>query len=119
MHAKATSTAARAGYAASLALAYPARFIYRIAQALDGLAVIAAVQDHPEQALRIAGASAALRQVAGYRAPRHEHAELERALVVARHALGDTVAEAVWAAGEAMDLDQAVDEAVEPPDITC
>src|SRR6185437_13842565 len=34
--------AARAGYAASLALSRPARFVFRIAQSLDGLAILAA-----------------------------------------------------------------------------
>jgi hypothetical protein len=104
--------AARAGYAASLGLARPARFIFRIAESLDGLAVIAARQHQPERALRIAGGSAALRQVAGYQAQPYIYAELQRALASSRRVLGDAAAGAAWAAGQAMSLDQVVDEAL-------
>ncbi|MGI8915128.1 MAG: hypothetical protein ACR2JY_15305 [Chloroflexota bacterium] len=106
--------AARAGFAASLALTRPARFIFRIAQSLDGLAILAVRQSQFERALRLAGASAALRDTAGYQAPPFEGEELELALTGARQALGDVAAAAAWAAGQAMSLDQAVDEALEP-----
>jgi tetratricopeptide (TPR) repeat protein len=109
--------AARAGYAASLALAHPAHFIFRITESLDGLAVIAARQDQPERALRVASASAGLRHIAGYQARPHEQAELERSLATARRAVGQAAAAAAWAAGQAMSLEQAVDDAlVKPPD---
>jgi len=109
--------AARAGYAASLALSRPARFVFRIAQSLDGLAILAARQGQSERALRLAGASAALRETTGYQAPPAEREERDVAVVGARRGLGDVVAAAAWDAGRAMSLDQAVDEALEqsPP----
>jgi predicted ATPase len=47
----------------------PARFVFRMAASLNGLAVNAAAQDQMARALRLASVSAALRQCAGYRAP--------------------------------------------------
>jgi hypothetical protein len=111
-------TAARAGYAASLRLSRPARFIFRITTSLDGLAILAAGQGQMERALRVAGASAALRQRAGYQAPAPERSELEQAVEAARRTLGDAAAAAAWTAGQALTLDQAVDEALDEPDST-
>ena len=108
--------AARAGYAASLRLSRPARFIFRITTSLDGLAILAAGQGQMERALRVAGASAALRQHAGYQAPAPERSELEQAVEAARRTLGDAAAAAAWTAGQALTLDQAVDEALDEPD---
>jgi hypothetical protein len=105
--------AARAGYAASIALSRPARFLFRIAQSLDGLAILAARQGQPERALRLAGASATLRETAGYQAPPAEREERDVAVVAARRALGDVASAAAWDAGRAMSLDRAMDEALE------
>ncbi|MBV9355298.1 MAG: hypothetical protein JO023_07180 [Chloroflexi bacterium] len=107
---------ARAGFSASLALSRPARFIFRIATALDGLAILAARQGQPKRALRIAGACAALRQTAGYQGAPFVRAELEPALASARRAIGDAAAAAAWASGQAMSLDQAVDNALDQPE---
>jgi tetratricopeptide (TPR) repeat protein len=104
--------AARAGYAASIALTRPARFVFRATESLDGLAVIDAKQGHMDRALRVAGASAAFRQAAGYQPPPYVRAELERWLTSARRAVGATAAETAWVAGQAMSFDQAVDEAL-------
>jgi len=108
--------AARAGYVASLSITRPARFVFRIATSLNGLAVIAAAERQMARALRLAGAGAALRQRAGYLAPPHERLDLEQAVEAARSTLGDADAEANWAAGQSLTLDQAVDEALAETD---
>jgi predicted ATPase len=108
-------TAARAGYAASLRLSWPARFVIRIATSLNGLAVVAAAQGQMARALRLASASAALLQRAGYRLPPDGRLDLEQAVEAARRTLGAADAAEVWAAGQALTLDQAVYEALDEP----
>jgi non-specific serine/threonine protein kinase len=79
-----------------------------IAQCLDGLAMVSAGQRRPTQALRLAGASAGLSDMAMQPFYPIERPDLERALAPARDALGEGGAAAAWAEGQAMTLKQAV-----------
>jgi tetratricopeptide (TPR) repeat protein len=88
----------------------------RIAQSLDGLAIVAAGLGRARRALRLAGASAHLRQdVPEQPSPRHLE-ELKNGLSPARKALGEIAAAAIWAEGQAMTLDEAVAYALQQDD---
>ena len=71
------------------------------------MAWLAALQDQPERALRLAGAAAAARAALGAQALAADQARLEAALDPARAALGPAAA-AAFAAGQALDLAAAV-----------
>ena len=77
------------------------------ALALEGFAALAVEQREPRRALRLAGASEHRRAVARIPRTAAESAILERRLVRARAALGRD-ADAAYAAGRAMSLDEAV-----------
>jgi predicted ATPase/DNA-binding CsgD family transcriptional regulator/DNA-binding XRE family transcriptional regulator len=81
-------------------------------RALEGLAQLGAVQGAPRHALRLAGAAAALRD--SIRAPLApvERSRLERRLASARRTLGERAAQAAWAEGRALPLQQVVDLAL-------
>ncbi|HEY3079372.1 MAG TPA: tetratricopeptide repeat protein [Chloroflexota bacterium] len=80
----------------------------RVSWSLAGFAFLAAAQGQPRRALRLAGAAAALRRAPGFRVPPSSVVRLERKLGPIRAELGQAAAEAVWAAGEAMSLEEAV-----------
>ena len=82
--------------------------IWAINFTLDGLAGLAAGQGQPEKALRLAGASEALRESAGIRLPPVWQARVERLLEPAREMLDETSCSVAWAEGRAMNLEQAV-----------
>lgn len=82
-----------------------------MAEAMEGLACVAAVLDRPDRALRLAGAAAMLRTRLGTALPLAGQAELERRLAPVRLALGDAAA-AAWAEGQRLNVAQAVDEAL-------
>ncbi len=85
---------------------------WRLPEVMDGLAMLAAAQGEPAPAVRLAGASAAMRR-AGYWYPTPEEQERsDRALSGSRQALGEAAAAAVWADGQALTLDEAFDLAV-------
>jgi DNA-binding CsgD family transcriptional regulator len=79
---------------------------------LEGMAGVAATQMQSEQAARLFGAVAVLRDA--IRAPRPPAflALRERHLVAARDRLGDEVFEAAWAEGRAMSPEQAIEYAL-------
>ncbi|RIK26780.1 MAG: hypothetical protein DCC55_39770 [Chloroflexi bacterium] len=60
------------------------------------------------RALKLAGAAAALRADMGFVLPPVERAHVDRLCTVARQALTADDADAAWAAGMAMTLDEAV-----------
>ena len=64
------------------------------------------------QAVRLAGAAAALRTAAGTPSPPPERRTLDRHLAAARAALGARAAGAVWAEGQALSSAQATAEAL-------
>jgi hypothetical protein len=79
---------------------------------LEGLAGVAAVQGQATRALRLAGASAALRAVAARPATASEQARLERWLQPAWTELGETAGASVWQEGGTMALEEAIRDAV-------
>ncbi len=98
---------ARDHYHASLHLTKDWAWIGRITESLDGLAMVAAGLGHPARAMRLAGASAHLREAAASRSSPAEQAELERALEPIRQT-GDPAMFAAWDEGQAMTVEQAV-----------
>jgi hypothetical protein len=75
------------------------------------LAGLAVAYGEPEQAARLFGAAAALREAIGVVLRPVVHADYERAEAVARTALGDTAFAAAREAGHALSLEQAIAEA--------
>jgi non-specific serine/threonine protein kinase len=78
-----------------------------IAESLDGFAMLAAAEQQPERALRLAGAAAALYAGAGLIVAPIRRAQTEARLEPARRALGPAAGEA-WEAGRSLPLADAV-----------
>jgi hypothetical protein len=106
----------REHYRASLGLTRDWVWMQRITGPLDGLAVMAAGQDQPEWALRLAAASARWREEAATEPSSIEQAELDRALVSVREVLGQAAAAAAWAVGQTMTLEEAIAYALKEDD---
>jgi ATP/maltotriose-dependent transcriptional regulator MalT len=90
-----------------------------VARSLEGCARLAATEGLAAQAVRLAGAAAALRVAAGSPLPTEEQLALDRHLAPARATLGGRAADAAWAAGRSWPAEQATAEALailEPPD---
>ena len=83
-----------------------------MARSLEGCARLAAAAGLAAQAVRFAGAAAALRKAAGTPSPPPERRTLDRHLAAARAALGARAAGAVWAEGQALSSAQATTEAL-------
>jgi non-specific serine/threonine protein kinase len=83
-----------------------------VANALDGVAAVAAVRGQPERAARLHGAAAALRERMGAAVAPWERPAYERDLAAARAALAPDAFDAAWAAGAAQPLEEAVAEAL-------
>ena len=81
-------------------------------EALEAMAAIAAHRDGGTRALRIAGAADALRETVNMRPFPADHALLERSLARLRPDVDDVAWAASWEAGQAMSLDETVDEAL-------
>lgn len=80
--------------------------------ALAGLGTAAALDEEPERAARLWGAAEALRTSIGCRPAPAARATYERAVALARAALGDDAFARAWAAGSALGTAQAVGEAL-------
>ena len=87
-----------------------------IARLLECFACSAASRLKPERALRLAGASAALRRMLGTPLPPAEQAKLERSLEPARQSLSNTGASAAWLEGWVMPMEKAIQVAIENDD---
>jgi ATP/maltotriose-dependent transcriptional regulator MalT len=85
-----------------------------IAFSLDGLATAAVLGGHADRALRLAGAAAALRRESGIALPSRAQGRLDAKLAPARAALGDLAAGKAFAAGHALRLEEAIEEALAP-----
>jgi non-specific serine/threonine protein kinase len=87
-----------------------------LADSFEGLAEVAAEEGQPVLAARLFGAAHWLGETIG--TPLHATARpaQERAVANARTALGEDAFAAAWAAGQAMELDDAVALALEPTD---
>jgi predicted ATPase/serine/threonine protein kinase len=83
-----------------------------VARVLECIAVSAVSQSRPEQALRLAGAAAALRQRVGAPLIPAEQASLERNLEPARKMLTNSAGLGAWSSGWEMSLEEAVQEAL-------
>ena len=81
---------------------------------LGYFARLAAAEDQPERALRLAGAAAALRQAAGTHPFRHDHELLEWRLDQVQRVLSAEAAAAASVEGQAMALEDALAYAVAP-----
>jgi predicted ATPase len=80
-----------------------------IARLLESFACSAAAQSEPERSLRLAGASAALRQSIGAPLAPAEQAKLEIDLEPARRALSTTMARTAWLEGWVMPVEKAIE----------
>jgi hypothetical protein len=83
-----------------------------IARVLECFAVSAAMQSRPQQALRLAGAAAALRQRIGAPLIPAEQSRLDRKLAPARNMLTNNADLQAWSSGWEMSMEQAVQEAL-------
>jgi tetratricopeptide (TPR) repeat protein len=83
-----------------------------ILHGLRGLAAIAAVQHQPLHAARLFGATEMLLNTTGLRLEPLEQLEHDRYIAVARAQIDEHTFAAAWAAGGALSLDQAIDEAL-------
>jgi non-specific serine/threonine protein kinase len=78
---------------------------------LEAAAALAAAEDEPIRALRLAGAANALREPIGAPLPPDWMSDLERQLAPARARLGESGAAVAWNAGRSLSIDRAVLEA--------
>ena len=76
-------------------------------------AALAAAEDRPERALRLAGAATALREPMGVPLPSDWRGDLDRYLAPARARLGAAAGE-IWTAGRSLAIDRAIVEACSP-----
>jgi predicted ATPase/serine/threonine protein kinase len=81
-----------------------------VARLLESFACSAAAQSEPDRSLRLAGASAALRQSIGAPLTPAEQAKLERGLDPARRALTTTMGRTVWLEGWVMPVENAIED---------
>jgi hypothetical protein len=102
---------ARAVLSEALALAWAKGPRVVVAVDLEEAAALAAAQGRAQRAARLYGAAAALRAAMGAPLPPYLRAAHDRTVAAVRAALGDAFA-AAWAAGEALPLEQAIDEAL-------
>jgi predicted ATPase/transcriptional regulator with XRE-family HTH domain len=83
------------------------------AYALEGIALIHAVQGQPEPAARLVGAAAALRAAIGAPLMEPDRRRYDPALAAVRTVLGEEAFAAAWAAGQTLSLEQAITEALQ------
>ena len=80
---------------------------------LEGFACVAAHQNNPERALRLAGAASSLRQTIGAALRPAEQAKLDATLKPAWQQGDSAVAKAAWVAGCRMRLEDAIQYALD------
>jgi predicted ATPase/Tfp pilus assembly protein PilF len=80
---------------------------------MDNLAAMAAADGQLERAVRIWGATQALRDAISVLRPPNETEEYTRCLNGARQEMGEEVFSALWAQGQVMDIDRAIAYALE------
>ena len=100
--------AARRWFEEGLALCQELHEEARVPRVLESLAVLAALDGTPERALRLAGAAAALRERLGVPATPAQHARVDGAIGAVRWGLTESQGAAAWAAGQKMDMSQAI-----------
>jgi hypothetical protein len=83
-----------------------------IVKNLEGLAAVALSGARSERAARLLGNAEGLRGAMGTPLAPGDRAEHDRSVAAARAALGENAFAAAWAEGRAMDLDQAIADAL-------
>jgi len=78
------------------------------AEAMEGLAQVAAARDMPRRAARTWGAAERLREKLGYPVPSLEQPAYQRAVVVARAAIGDAAFDQAWHEGRELRFEDAM-----------
>ncbi len=73
---------------------------------------MARAQQQPQRAARLLGTAEALRQAIGSTMHAYERVEYQKEVAPVRAALDAATFDAAWAAGRAMDIDQAIEYAV-------
>jgi predicted ATPase/DNA-binding NarL/FixJ family response regulator len=113
---------ATALYQQSLALIWTLGAQEYIVEDLAGLAAAASLLGQPERAARLFGAVEALREVSGIRLALLPRADYDQAVEAIRAHLDDATLAQAWEQGRAMELSQAIAEALatqdEPPTAT-
>ena len=79
-----------------------------LAYTLEGVAILAAAANEPEQAIQLSGAATALRAALQHPTSPAEHAVLERWLGPARSLLGEEATAIAWRAGQELSAEQAI-----------
>ena len=105
------TTQATALYRECLGEAWAEHDLRLLVRPLDSLAILAAEGGQSERAAHLFGAAPRLHELLGTRLDPTNQPHHARAVAVTRERLGDPGFEAAWALGEAMPLEQAVDEA--------
>jgi serine/threonine-protein kinase PknK len=100
--------AALGRYRESLATAEDSGHFLFVADALDGVAAVAAARGEAERAARLHGAAAALRERLGTAVASWEQPAHEQRLAAVRAALGEEAFAAAWAAGAALPVAETV-----------
>jgi predicted ATPase/DNA-binding SARP family transcriptional activator len=103
--------AARAWYAESLALRQEMGSLIDLASILEVIADLACAQGQATQAAWLLGAAQAMREAIGAALPPVERAQHDRVVTRVRDNLGAAQFAALWAAGRALTLEQAVQHA--------
>jgi predicted ATPase len=103
---------AQALYHEALRVQQRMHYIYLAADCLEGLAGVAARDGQPIRSARLFGAAHAQREATAIQRWRHRDAWYEHDLTLARSQLGPAAWQAAWAAGAALTLEQAVEEAL-------
>jgi predicted ATPase/DNA-binding CsgD family transcriptional regulator len=105
-------TRARSLLEAGLRLRHEIGDLEGVAGSLEGLAAVAVAQDELSRAVRLLAAAEACREAVGTPVPLNECLEYERLQMMARADLGEDAFAATWAAGRALSLDDAIEEAL-------
>lgn len=108
-------TAAQSYYSEGLSIAHELGDRYFVCWCLEGLARVATVYGQPERAIRLLGATEALRNIIGTTQTPYRQATYDHVLATARTQITATCFADAWAAGQAMMLDQTVQYALTPP----
>jgi len=106
--------ASEAMYRESLSLFQELGHKRGIARALESFAAAAAARSEPEQALRLAGIAAALRQTIGAPLAAAEQAKHEQSLEHAKGRLSTEAARAAWLEGWVMPVEIAIEQLLKP-----
>lgn len=107
---------AAALYQQSLTLIWTRGYREYIAADLAGLAAVTSLLGQPERAARLFGAVEALREVSGIRLSPLPRADYDRAVEGIRTHLDEATFAQAWEQGRAMELSQAIAEALATPD---